>query len=352
MEIPIQSRSIDAASSPAWLHRLKNYEYWPFWFFYLPMVPVWLWHSLRTGTLSWFTATNTNIEHGGFFGESKIDILRQIPEEYRVPSIFVAENSGIEDLKKLISDGWDFPLVAKPNVGERGFQVEVLRDFSSLLHYHQQMSEAYILQPYLLEPFEFGILYVRFPGEKQGTISSVTMKDFMAVRGDGKSSIKLLLESDNRYRLYLSEMQAILGENGMNEILAEGEYRLLQPIGNHCRGTLFVNANHLRGEKLDAVFNQISNKIDGLYFGRFDLKVSSPEDLLEGKGIRIMELNGASSEPGHIYDQSHGLIKAYRDLLWHWNALGKIARINLKNGLKPSPVSEIIQLLKKHFQSA
>ena len=56
-----------------------------------------------------------------------------------------------------------------------------------------------------------------------------------------------------------------------------------------------------------------------------------------------MELNGASSEPGHIYDNSYTLIKAYKDLLYHWKRLADISAINMKAGLKPVSFGLIIK---------
>ena len=93
--------------------------------------------------------------------------------------------------------------------------------------------------------------------------------------------------------------------------------------------------NYLINEKLNEVFDKICIPINGFYYGRFDLKVKGIEDLYRGENIRIMELNGASSEPGHIYDPSLTLFKAYKDLLSHWKRLADISKGNMKLGLKP-----------------
>ena len=76
--------------------------------------------------------------------------------------------------------------------------------------------------------------------------------------------------------------------------------------------------------------------------GRFDLKVKNVDDLYLGKNIKIMELNGASSEPGHIYDSSNNnIFKAYKDLFSHWRRLSDIAKVNIDNGHKPVPFKVI-----------
>lgn len=334
---------------PIWLIRLVRYEYWPFWLFYLPMAPCWVWQAIKSKSLTWFTATNQNIEMGGFFGESKMDILRQIGPQYKAKSFFVEKGTSFPKLLSIIeNEEFTFPIILKPNVGERGFEVEKIDNVDGLKAYHVKGCQDFIIQQFVDEPIELGVLFVRFPGEPFGQVTSVTQKEFMEVIGDGKSTILQLMEQKERFRLQIENTAKTLG-NGINEILFLGEKRLLEPIGNHCRGTRFINANHLINNDLHIIFNKITKAMPGLYFGRFDLKVRSLDDLYHGKNIFILELNGASSEPGHVYDTRHGLWNAYRDLRWHWNALGCIARLNMKSGIKPASVSEVVRVLKTHF---
>lgn len=56
-----------------------------------------------------------------------------------------------------------------------------------------------------------------------------------------------------------------------------------------------------------------------------------------------MELNGASSEPGHIYDPSLTLSEAYKDLLYHWKRLADISKGNMELGFKPTSFMLIIK---------
>lgn len=353
----LQNREVPPDSSrswrpPDWWVRLVNYEYWPFWIFYFPMIPVWLWHSIRNRSLTWFTATNQNIEYGGFFGESKMGILKQIPSEYKAACVSVDSTLSEENLYQILEvENLSFPLVAKPNVGERGNQVEKLASFEQLRQYHTTADGPYILQPFITEPVELGILFVRLPGEKTGKVTSVTGKEFMMVTGDGRSTVEELMVVNPRFRFQIPAVKKRLGDE-MRAVPPKGQNVLLEPIGNHCRGTRFINRNDLICDELNQVFNQITKDMDGFYFGRFDLKVRSESDLLKGKNIFILELNGASSEPGHVYDQKTGLIHAYKDLIWHWNALGEIARRNQKAGIQPASVSEIASLIRHHFTNS
>ena len=334
---------------PLSLIKWTNYEYWPWWFFYLPILPYWLWLSLKTRSLTFFTATNTNIELGGFFGESKIAILNQISPEWLPNTFPVRSHQSYEQIQSFIEEHKImFPFIVKPNIGERGFNVEKMNTALEFRKYHSLATYDYIIQEFVDYPIELGVLYHRLPDDKKGYVTSVTIKEFLTVTGDGQSSILELMNKNTRSRFQIKSMKGKLGE-GIHEILHKNETRLLEPIGNHCRGTRFINGNHLINDRLHLVFNTISNKMNGFYYGRFDLKVKSIEDLYNGKNIKIMELNGASSEPGHIYDSSVGIVNAYKDLAFHWRLLAQIAIQNKRKGIQPVSFKLIATTFLSHF---
>lgn len=334
---------------PLFLIKIFNYEYWSWWVFYLPLVPYWLLQAIRAKSLTYFTAVNPSIEAGGFYGEQKSEILKYIPSEYLPTTIYLSPKiSFVEVLTQIQLRRLSYPIIAKPNVGERGTSVVKLLSDENLKEYHESIGANYLLQEFISYPIELGVLFSKMPNEKFGSVSSVTLKEFLTVRGDGHSTIETLILNNTRARFQLEALRNRLGEN-LQEVLPEGEKRILEPIGNHCRGTKFVNANHLIDARLHTVFSKIADSFDGFYYGRFDIKVDSIEDLYAGKNIRIMELNGVSSDPGHIYDPRYYIWEAYRDLKWHWNRVAEISIANQKRGIKPLPFKEIIKIAKKHF---
>lgn len=324
--------------------KYTHYEYWPWWLFYTPLLPYWLWLAVKNKSLAYFSAANPGIELGGFFGESKSGILSLISEEYKAKSWFVPYSTNTLELKeKIIAREFTFPLIAKPDVGERGNQVTKIETLEQLIVYHQGAKGSYIIQEFIDYDIELGVLYSRMPDSESGMVSSVTLKKFMAVTGDGQSTIKQLMEKQTRTRFQIKRFEI---EHGgiLNNVIRNGEYKLLEPIGNHCRGTEFIDNNFLINQQLHSTFDRISKPIKGFYYGRFDLKVKSIADLYKGTNIKIMELNGASSEPGHIYDAGkHNIFKAYKDLMWHWKRLAEISGVNIKSGLKPVPFKAIVQ---------
>lgn len=335
--------------TPLFLVKFFNYEYWSWWLFYLPMAPYWIFQAIRAKSLAYFTAVNPGIEAGGFYGEHKTEILKNISPEYLAKTIFIAKQNSFENVSNLlINNNLSYPVIAKPNVGERGNSVEKIHSEKELLKYHTHIFEDYLIQEFVTFPIELGVLFSRLPNEKLGKVSSLTMKEFLTVTGDGKSSIEALILQNTRARFQLDSLQKRMGEE-INEILPLGKKRLLEPIGNHCRGTKFINVNHLINRKLDEVFTEISKSYEGFFYGRFDIKVLSIEDLYEGKHIKIMELNGVSSDPGHIYDPKYYLWQAYRDLMWHWKRAADISIQNQKKGIKPLPFGDILTIVKQHF---
>lgn len=336
---------------PLWLIKITTYEYWTWWAFYIPLLPYWLYLAVKTRSLTFFTNANTCIEYGGFFGESKKEILAHIPSEYLPKSLFVEKETTFSDLKEALINQFSanpFPIICKPNVGERGTQVEKICDWSALATYLSENPVEFIIQEYIDFEIELGVLYHRLPSANKGQISSITRKEFLAVTGDGKSTIEELMQQQTRARFQLESMRQRLGK-GMQEVLPLHEKRILEPIGNHCRGTKFLDNNFLITSALNDVFDKIALPIEGFHYGRFDMRVKSLEDLYEGKNIRIMELNGVSSEPGHIYDPIGNIWKAYRDLAHHWKIIANISIEQQQRGIQPVPYQVILRVVKGHF---
>ncbi len=335
---------------PLWLIKLTHFEYWTWWMFYVPLLPYWLFQAIRTRSLTFFTNADPCIEYGGFFGESKMEILRQIPKQYLPKTIFIEQQTNLKTIvDKLIQEDLVYPIICKPDVGERGTQVEKLYNNYDLIKYLSEVQEDFIIQEFITYDIELGVLYYRYPDSFIGKVSSVTRKEFLSVSGDGKSNVEQLMQQNTRARFQIDSMRKRLGDMGMNEVIKTGEKRILEPIGNHCRGTKFLDNNFLLNSSLDEVFDKIALTIDGFHYGRFDIKVKSIEDLFEGKNIRIMELNGVSSEPGHIYDPKNTLWAAYRDLARHWKIIADISIQQQSKGIMPVPFSILWKVVKQHF---
>ena len=258
--------------APLFLIRMVWYEYWAWWVFYLPIIPYWLYLAFKSRSLTYFTTANPGIEAGGFFGESKIGILDKIAEQYKPRTIFIDSCPPWELIgQQLAAVGIRYPLIAKPNVGERGSQVEKLYHETDLRHYLASTPAATIIQEFVDYELEMGIFFHRHPGAPNGKVSSVTLKRFLSVTGNGISTIEELMGQSNRARFQLKKIRQRLVWQ-MQRILPDGEVKTLEYIGNHCRGTLFYSGNHLINKRLHEIFSTIALPIDGFYYGWFDIK--------------------------------------------------------------------------------
>ena len=87
-----------------------------------------------------------------------------------------------------------------------------------------------------------------------------------------------------------------------------------------------------------------------VYYGRFDMRVSSWEELKKGKNIRVLEFNGTSSDPAHIYQPGYSIFKAYREMAFHWKIMRKIAQQNRERGHPRVRFKKIISALILYFR--
>lgn len=319
-----------------------QYEFWPFWLFYGPLAPWYIYKIFQAGAPAYFCSVNPNMKWGGFIDYSKIDLLNQIDENYK-PKTFFFEEFTTQNIP------FNFPFVAKPNTGERGIGVELIRNTTDWLSYLKQNNRDLILQEYIQSTMEFGVFYVRMPKEKTGKIISITTKDFLTFTGDGTSTLKELIEQNLR-AFYRKEYLFKRYQSELNSILNKGEKLLVEPIGNHSRGTTFLDGSSLKTQKLEETIDYIAQKIEGFYYGRIDLKAKSLEDFQNGNFV-ILEINGANSEATHIYDPSFHLLKAYKEVIKHLNYQHKIAIQNHQLGVKWTDWKLLAKELFKRYQS-
>ncbi len=325
-----------------------KWEFWPFWFFYMPVYVKFLILSAKARSMAFFTAANPLMEQGGFTDYSKYNVLKHIHSDFLPKTILLSNPTENKTLEQMRASEIDFPIILKPDIGERGFGVEKIDSLKALTNYFETKKNIgdIILQEFISYPIELGIMYSKKNSEISGQISSIVSKQFLAVTGDGASSLGTLISGDKRSKFYLDSLLKIYAQE-LEVVLEKNETKELVAIGNHCRGTMFLDYNHLINNNLVRVFDAISKPIVGYHFGRFDLRVPSIEDLYKGKNIKIMELNGSASEPAHIYDPNMQLSKAYVHLFAHWQRLYEISIENHQNGVPYGSALEIWKAVRQ-----
>lgn len=312
--------------------KLTSWEYWPFGILQGPVFLYWIFLAVRARSIFFFSASNPGILSGGMMGESKSDVLKLVPHDVKPATVLIKVPSNVASVMKLLSENnLSFPLIFKPDIGERGWMVRKIADENDVEQYLNEIRIDFIAQPLVDLPLEFGVFYIRYPDEPQGRVTSVTMKRFLSVTGDGKSTLRDLILSLDRAKLQWEILEEkYKGE--LETVLPDGESKELVSIGNHCLGTTFLNANHLITPTLNDSFDRISRQVKGFYFGRYDLRCASFEDLEAGR-VMIVELNGCGAEPAHIYHPGASFWKAMGTLFAHVHNMYRISVINHSMGV-------------------
>lgn len=350
---PPLSTRIGRAHLAARVAKLWRWEFWPAWIFYLPLVPWFIYLSVRFRSFTVWTAANPGIPAGGVVGESKADILARLPHECIIPTLLIPTGGHDERVRLAQSGienrGWDFPLVLKPDAGQRGAGVKKVLNEVDLEKYLLANRGPVIAQPYHPGPFEAGVFYYRMPDEEFGRIFSITDKVFPVIVGDGRSTLEELIWAHRRFRLQAAAFLA-RHQDDVDRVLGDGETMALAMAGNHCQGTLFRDGAHLLTPQLEAAIDGISKKFNGFFVGRFDVRYSDPSEFKDGRGFEIVELNGVTSESTNLYDPSWSMRRAYHTLFRQWSLLFRIGQSNRQRGTEPITVVGLFSLLNTYYR--
>lgn len=312
--------------------KITHWETWHYMAKYIPIMPVWGWYCLRAHSLWFFTPSNPTIAFGGFEGETKSEMYKQLPVGTFPKSIFISPTISFNELQQqVLENNFTYPIAVKPDAGMMGFMFRRMNNAAELLAYHQKMPVNYIIQTFVNYPLEVSVFYYRYPNEQKGTITGFIKKEFLQVVGDGESTLKELINNYERVRFRQDEMLAKHADQ-LENILPKGEIYILSYALNLSRGGRLVSLEYEKDKKLLKVFDDISNYTKHFYYGRYDIKCASIEDLKEGKNFSILEYNGCGAEPHHAYGNGNTLFEAYAIFLHHWKVLYKISSYNHTHG--------------------
>jgi hypothetical protein len=327
--------------------RKLRWEFWPLWVFYLPVIFNIALLAIRFKSATLFSACNPAIPGGGVVGESKARILDGLASSFdrvaRYRLIPLSPNQA--ERKLLISDfmrenNLSFPIVLKPDVGERGMGVKIIKSSGEIDLFLKNAQFDTIVQEYI-EGHEFGVFYFRYPDEEKGSIFSITNKILPVVVGDGINTLERLILGDSR-AVCLARIYFAKNSDRLDSIPRRGEECRLTDLGTHSKGAVFSDGSELKTQALEDAFDKISRSFEGFFFGRYDVRTPSIETFKNGE-FSIIELNGATSEATHIYDPKFNLIAAYKTLFEQWRICFEIGAKNRDLG---SETTSIFKLLK------
>jgi len=322
--------------------------------FYIPLAVQWLWLGVKYRALSLPALANPHIESGGLWGESKSSYLKMVgAEQQRWLADFTtlrrSPDRGEVDADRqraravIAEAGLSFPLVAKPDIGWRGFGVQLLHDDLQLDRYIELFpeGETILFQEPVNWDGEAGVLYVRLPGEDTGRIFSLTFRYFPHVVGDGQSTLRELVVQDQRAvwkigtHFGLNKDHLGHAKEKLESIPSNGEIVRLSFIGSIRVGGLYTDGQQHITPKLTKRFEEISQSIPEFYYGRYDVRFRSVESLEAGKDFQIIEVNGAGAESINVWDPQMPLKQVYEELFAQQRLLFEIGARNRERGFEP-----------------
>ena len=313
--------------------RVLNWELWPFNMIYAPLGFVWLYYAIKARSLYFFTPTNPTLIFGGFEAGSKMEIYQQLTAGSYPKTILIKPTQTIDEIKKALAEnGFSYPFVAKPDEGMQGILFRIIESEEELRRYHKIVGVNYIIQTFIDLPMEFSVFYIRYPGQLKGKVTGFVVKDYLHVNGDGKKTLEQLVNEHPVAQHRLTEMKTKHSANWLI-IPKNGEKYYLSVAGNRSRVAKFINLHKEIDQQLNEVFDELNNPSRSFFYGRYDLKCTSVENLKAGKDIMVLEYNGAGAEPNHIYDCGMSYFKALAVLSAHWGHMYRIGKINNRMGV-------------------
>lgn len=260
-------------------------------------------------------------------------MYEQLPQNSFPKTIYIQHDLSFDAVKKKVFEegNFSYPFIVKPDVGMKGILFRKIDNEEQLYRYHIRMPVEYIVQDLIEWPIEISAFYYRHPTQQVGTVSGFIQKELLEVTGDGSSTLWELILKHPRAKFRLEEMKH-RHEHRVDRVIEAGHKFYLSYAGNHNRGARFIDLSKHIDEHMVKVFDGLSHYTDKFYYGRYDIKCNSIEELKQGKNYSIIEFNGCGAEPNHIYDAGMNLWQAYAEILKHWKVLYQISKYNHQNG--------------------
>lgn len=291
--------------------------------------------------LKYAKAVNPGLDgFSGFMGTSKQSIVDRLNKNYRPDHVFFEEVPTYEELEQRFEQTHNkpisFPIICKPDIGERATGVIYIQNKAQLEEYLQNAEPNFHLEKFY-DQKEFALSWTRDPQTGEYRIWSVIEKQIPCIVGDGKTSFReLLVHKIEELELAHDRKEKILAcysREELDQILPEGEQKRIVKTASISYGTTFkkIEPTEMQTQQLRILVSQFIENPKGLYQGRFDLRAESFEELTEGNA-KIIELNGVGGMPMEIYESHLSVPEKYKLLFKYFSYILEIAKENVDAG--------------------
>ena len=325
----------------------KHWEFLPAQIFYIPILFYYLILIVKYRiNATAISAVNPCFSFGGMAFDSKYDMLSKFftHSKYIARTILISNSNerNLEFITNIIRQhNINYPFICKPDKGHRGNGIKIIRSSSDIIEYLEICKKDFLIQEYIDYPLEYGVFWIKIPGETKGNITSITRKILPHLAGDGKSTLAELILADKRAK-YMASAYFEKNKKNLDKIIELNTLYKICNTGNHCQGAIFEDGiKDIKGKTLEKL-EEICNSVNGYDFGRMDIKFKNQESLSNGEDFKILEVNGSEAESTHIYDRKYSLLYAYKTLYKQWDTLFKIAKLNRRNGFYGLTASKLL----------
>jgi hypothetical protein len=337
--------SAHAAVTPAGgatVPHCSTLERMPKWLICIPLALQWMWLALRYRSATLPSCANPAITAGGLVGEGKLEYFAGMGAHARAATaahvgVVARPGLGGPELARLIdAAGLAFPLIAKPDLGLCGYGVRRVDTLAALLAYFgtYPAGETVVLQTYLSQEGEAGIFYARDPLTDQASLIGLALRYFPRVTGDGKRTLRSLVDADPRARRLADGRRHQPVADGA-VVPAAGKVVRLATIGSTRVGGLYRDGAAWMTPQLLAAVDAIARDMPSFHCGRFDVRFDRLDELAAGRGFTIIEINGAGSEAIQAWDPDIGLLRGLGIVFAKQRVLFAIGAALRARGVRP-----------------
>lgn len=334
-----------------------RWQYLSAWVMYTFVVtPIFLFLSVKHRITPFaLVKANPEFKYGGMEIDSKYDIHKKLLSS---PDFLVQEriDSSLSVRKRvevvesfMKKEKLTYPVIIKPERGCVGFGIKKITSKKDL-----EKNLCKIIVPYLVQKFsdynyEYGVYYRRFPWEKKGKITSITKKIIPTVIGDGKQTVGELVNNNPAFEYNKGSL--LTHAKNLDYVVPRQTKHQVIVQGSHTYGAIFKDETSKVTKELEVKFDTISKKVGKFYTGRYDVKAKSPEDFYNGKGIKVIEVNGCMSEPTHMYDDKHSFSYGVKQFYSTYNDVFAIAKYNLKKEKRNISSGTLVKEFKEFIKT-
>ncbi len=292
----------------------------------------------------------------GLFEISKTEIATHLSPTYCPKTVTIESRQAPSTLIEVVEQsGLDVEsgVICKPDMGERSFGVKIVRSREELVEYARGIKRRFLVQELIKEPKEFTLSFFRLaPDCPERTPASSTTEPPEAaifevrtlaervlptVVGNGTSTVAELIGLGDFSERQQKNMISMLSSQELEKVPLPGEVEEIGRIGSVDYG-IELKIRELspqqRSQLNKMVARILTNQQGELYdvwFGRFDLRANSFEELLEGRS-KVIELNGAMAGPQEGLVKGLDIRERYRVFKAQYIRMGELALCNIAAG--------------------